>query len=163
MAQRTGILLVNLGTPDAPTTRDVRRYLREFLGDPYVIDLSAPLRWLLLNLIILPRRPRASAALYASIWTKQGSPLLVHSRALAQKLAADLGSEFQVEFAMRYGNPSIENAFERFAQQDLARLIVMPLYPQETGSSSGSTLAKAREVAARLHLDSKLSCVPAFY
>lgn len=163
MAKRTGILLVNLGTPDAPTERDVRRYLREFLGDPYVIDLPAPLRWLLLNLIILPRRPRASAALYASIWTAQGSPLLVHSRALAHAVAAALGDEFQVELAMRYGNPSLESAFERLAKHELAHWIVMPLYPQETGSSSGSTLAKVRELAARFGVGSKLSCVNAFY
>ncbi len=163
MTKRIGILLINLGTPDTPTEHDVRRYLHEFLGDPYVIDLSAPLRWLLLNLVILPRRSRTSAALYSSIWTKQGSPLRVHSRALATKVAAVLGKEFQVELAMRYGNPSIESAFARFAQHEIAHLIVMPLYPQETGSASGSTLAKVRNVAERFGFESKLSCVPAFY
>ncbi len=163
MTKRTGILLANLGTPDSPTENDVRRYLREFLSDPYVIDLPAPLRWLLLNFVILPRRPRASAKLYASIWTDQGSPLLVHERALAKQVAAKLGDDFHVELAMRYGNPSIEGAFAAFAAQGVTQVIVMPLYPQATGSSSGSTLAKARQVAARRGLESTLFCVKPFY
>lgn len=163
MAKRTGILLINLGTPDSPTENDVRRYLREFLGDPYVIDLPAPLRWLLLNLVILPRRPRTSAKLYTSIWTDRGSPLLVHGRALAEQVATELGNGFHVELAMRYGNPNIERAFAAFAAQGVTQIIAMPLYPQATGSSSGSTLAKVRTVAAHLGLEETLFCVGTFY
>jgi ferrochelatase len=96
-AAPTGVLLIQLGTPASPATGDVRRYLREFLSDPRVLDLPALPRWLLLNLVILPRRPRASAAAYRSIWTPAGSPLAVHSRALAEGVARPLGPDFRVE------------------------------------------------------------------
>src|SRR5438105_4147396 len=111
-----GLLLVNLGTPDAPTAGAVRRYLREFLGDPRVIDLPAPLRWLLLNLVILPVRPRASAEAYRKVWTEEGSPLLVHSRRLAEAVADALVGEFVVALAMRYGRPSLAEAMRSFAR-----------------------------------------------
>src|SRR5208282_620486 len=93
MHERQGLLLVNLGTPDAPETGAVRRYLREFLSDPRVLDISAPLRWAFLELVILPTRPARSAEAYRKVWTKQGSPLLVHSQALAARVAEALGPE----------------------------------------------------------------------
>ena len=130
MKEPAGLLLVNLGTPDAPRPREVRRYLREFLSDPRVLDLPALLRFLLLELVILPRRPRASAEAYAKIWTPEGSPLLVHGRALAAKVQALFGDGVQVELAMRYGSPSIESALDRFADAGVSRLTVFPLYPQ---------------------------------
>ena len=108
MAGKIGILVVNLGTPEAPSPQMVRRYLREFLSDPRVIDIPALGRWLLLNLFILPFRPKKSAEAYAKIWTAAGSPLLEHTRALAEKLGAALPEDYRVEFAMRYGNPSIK-------------------------------------------------------
>ncbi len=101
---RIGVLLINLGTPDAPRPREVRRYLREFLGDPRVLDMPAVLRWLLLEGVILPFRPAKSAAAYKQIWTEAGSPLLVHGRGLRDKLQARLGERVRVELAMRYGN-----------------------------------------------------------
>jgi len=136
----TGLLLVNLGTPDQPTPAAVRRYLRQFLGDPRVIDMNRVGRFLLLELIILPFRPRKSAHAYRSIWTDAGSPLLVHGRALAEAVAARLGAGWQVELAMRYGSPSIEAALDRFAAAAVDRVVVLPLYPQYASSTTGSTV-----------------------
>ena len=107
-----GALLINLGTPDSPGVGDVRRYLRQFLSDPRVIDIPALPRRLLLELVILPLRPRRSAEAYAKIWTEQGSPLLVYGRALRDGVAAELGDGFPVELGMRYGRPSIAEALE---------------------------------------------------
>src|SRR5260370_8112234 len=104
---KKGLLLINLGTPDAPTTSAVRRYLREFLSDPRVIDINPIARWLLLNLVILPTRPQRSAAAYKKIWTERGSPLLFHTGHLAPQRAPHLASQFEVELAMRSSRPSI--------------------------------------------------------
>ncbi|MEA3276745.1 MAG: ferrochelatase, partial [Pseudomonadota bacterium] len=109
-----GVLLMNLGTPDAPTVPAVRRYLAEFLGDPRVVELPRPLWWLVLNGVILRVRPRRSAAAYRSVWTEEGSPLLTISRrqssALQERLSARLAGPVRVELAMRYGNPSVASA-----------------------------------------------------
>jgi ferrochelatase len=146
---KRGLLLINLGTPDAPTTGAVRRYLREFLSDPRVIDIHPLGRWLLLNLVILPRRPRASASAYRKIWTDLGSPLLVHSRELTQKVALELESEFEVELAMRYGNPSIRSAVGRLREKGIQELVALPLYPQRASSSTGSSIDELYRVLAR--------------
>jgi ferrochelatase len=146
---RTGVLLVNLGTPDAPRPAEVRRYLREFLGDPRVIDLPAPLRWLLLHLVILPRRPRASARAYAKIWTPRGSPLRVHGEALRDAVARDLGPEYEVVLGMRYGRPSLREAAERLVEADVARILALPLFPQWSEAASGSAEARLREELTR--------------
>src|SRR5438874_3584336 len=109
---KTSVLLINLGTPDAPTPEAVGRYLREFLMDPFVIDLPAPLRWFLVNVLIVPRRKYQSAEAYQKIQMPEGSPLLVHTRALAQQVALHLShsnEDYAVEYAMRYGNPSIRS------------------------------------------------------
>src|ERR1043166_7830687 len=118
----TGILLINLGTPDAPTPDAVGRYLREFLMDPFVIDLPAPIRWFLVNVLIVPRRKYQSAAAYQKVQLPEGSPLLVHTRALAQKVAAGLGDEYVVDFAMRYGNPSIRSTLAKLKDQKVDRI-----------------------------------------
>ena len=146
---RTGVLLVNLGTPDAPQPREVRRYLREFLSDPRVIDLPAPARRLLLELVILPFRPRASARAYAKIWTPGGSPLLVHSRALRAAVARELGPEYTVALGMRYGRPSLREAAQELAAADVARVLALPLFPQYSEAATGSAVAKLREELAR--------------
>jgi ferrochelatase len=145
-----GVLLVNLGTPDSPAVRDVRRYLREFLTDPLVIDLPAPARWLLLHAVILPFRPRRSAAAYAAIWTEAGSPLLVHSGAFAASLAETLGAGFVVELAMRYGRPAVAPALVRMASAGVTDLIVLPLFPQHAASSSGSAIEHVRAECVRV-------------
>lgn len=159
----TGLLLINLGTPDAPTTAAVRRYLREFLSDPRVLDMHPVLRWLLLNGVILLRRPQRSAAQYRSIWTDAGSPLLVHGRALAEKLAARLGPEARVQLAMRYGHPSIASALQQFRAEGISRITVFPLFPHYASSSWGSAVAKVYAEAARWWNTPALTVVPPYY
>jgi len=158
---RRGLLLVNTGTPDAPTVPAVRRYLREFLSDPRVIDLPSLPRWLLLNLVILPRRPRRSAAAYRRIWTDEGSPLLVHGRALAAGVRAALGDEVRVELGMRYGSPSIAEALGRLAGVDA--LTVLPLFPQDSEAARGSAVAKVEEEVRRRGDLRSPRIVPAFF
>src|SRR5262245_3883513 len=125
MPQRVGLLLMSLGTPDAPDPRAVRRYLREFLSDPRVLDLPPLRRSLLLHLLILPFRPRRSAAAYRAIWTAEGSPLLVHARALTARVQALAGSATRVALGMRYGRPSLGEALDQLADCD--QLVVLPL------------------------------------
>lgn len=145
-----GVLLVNLGSPEAPTPRAVRRYLREFLGDPRVLDLPSLPRTLLLEGVILPTRPRRSAAAYAKVWTPEGSPLLVHGRALRDALAKRLGAGFVVELAMRYGVPAIGPALDRLAAADCRRVLLVPLFPQYSAAATGSALeAVYRAAGAR--------------
>lgn len=140
---RTGVLLTNLGTPEAPTTSDLRRYLREFLSDPRVVEIPRLLWLVILYGIILPFRPAKSAKLYQSIWTENGSPLLVISEQqkskIAQQLAHKYGDDVVVELGMRYGQPSITDALSRFHKQGIGNIVVMPLYPQYAGPTTGST------------------------
>jgi len=160
---KTGLLLVNLGTPDSPTAGAVRSYLREFLMDPRVVDLPSLRRWLIVHLFILPFRPRRSAEAYAQIWTPQGSPLLVHGRALAAKVADRLGSGAEVALAMRYGNPSIASGLKRLREAGAERLVVFPLYPQSSGATTSSTLDKVRAEAAGRWDPAEIRIVPPFY
>lgn len=151
---RVGLLLVNLGTPDAPTVAAVRRYLREFLGDPRVLELPRPLAWTILELFVLPLRPRRTAEAYRKIWTPAGSPLAVVSRrqrdALAEVLAARHGDSIQVAHAMRYGKPSIAEALADLERANVRRLLVLPLYPQYASATTGSTFdALARALMRR--------------
>ena len=142
----TGVLLINLGTPDAPTEEALRPYLREFLSDPQVLDMPAPLRWLLLHGFILRTRPRTSAAAYARIWTEKGSPLLVHTEELASQLAEELGSSMLVEVGMRYGNPSLELGLERLRERGASKFVAVPLFPQSAEATTGSVLTRLREL-----------------
>lgn len=159
-----GLLLLNLGTPDAPTSSAVRRYLREFLGDPRVLDMNAVGRALLLNLVILPTRPKKSAHAYRSIWDpERGSPLLYHSRDLAAGVAAKLGPSWHVELAMRYGNPSIASALDAFAKAQIDRIVVLPLFPQYATSSTGTAVARVMELAQRAWNVPTLDVVPPFF
>ena len=161
---RTGLLLINLGTPEAPTPSAVRRYLREFLGDPRVLDIGAIGRALLLHLVILPRRPAKSAHAYASIWdAKRGSPLMFHSRDLAAAVAAQLGPAWQVELAMRYGEPSLGAALDAFAAGEVDRVVVLPLFPQYASSSTGTAQARVMELAGQRWNVPALDFVPAFH
>lgn len=141
-APRMGVLLVNLGTPDDPSTRSVRRYLAEFLSDPRVIEAPRLLWWLILHGIILRTRPRRSAHAYQKIWTPGGSPLLVASRALTEALGARLAGQFGdrvvVDLAMTYGSPSIGAALDGFRKRNVQRLLVLPLYPQYSSTTTGT-------------------------
>jgi protoporphyrin/coproporphyrin ferrochelatase len=160
---KKGVLLVNLGTPDGPESGPVRRYLREFLSDPRVLDIHPVGRWLLLNLVILPVRPARSAEAYQKVWMKQGSPLLVHSRALAAAVAERLQGEYEVELAMRYGNPSLPHAVKALRARGVKEFILLPLYPQEATSSTSSTVARAYEVLAEPWDALPVRVVPAFH
>jgi ferrochelatase len=159
----TGLLLCNLGTPDQPTPGAVRRYLREFLSDPRVLDINRVGRWLLLNLVILPLRPRKSAAAYQKIWTGRGSPLLGHGEDLVAAVRARLGVEWAVELGMRYGRPSIAAALEELRQAGARRVVVFPLFPQYAASTTGSTVAEVCRVAGREWIAPPMSFVEAFY
>jgi ferrochelatase len=139
MEAKKGVLLINLGTPEAPTKKAVRRYLKEFLSDPFVIDIPGFFRFLLLRLFILPFRPRKSARAYQEIWTKEGSPLLVYSKALAESLREYLGSDYHVELAMRYGSPSIAQAVHQLKKASCQDWVIAPLYPQYAKSTTESS------------------------
>ena len=139
---RQGILLCNLGTPDAPRPAELRRYLKEFLSDPRVVEIPRLLWWMILNLIILRIRPRRSAKLYQSVWTEAGSPLMLYSQgqvnAVKQRLAEKYG-DIPVVLGMRYGNPSMASAIKQLTDQNVRDIIVLPLYPQYAGATTGST------------------------
>jgi ferrochelatase len=159
-----GLLLINLGTPDEPTTPAVRRYLREFLSDPRVIDINPVGRALLLNLIILPTRPAKSAEAYRSIWDpERGSPLLYHSQDLEKGVREKLGAGWVVELAMRYGKPTIASALEKLAAAKVDRIVVLPLFPQYATSSTGTAIARVMELATETWTVPALDFVPAFY
>ncbi len=160
---KTGILLLNLGTPDDTSVPAVRRYLRQFLSDPRVIDIPALGRWALLNLVILPFRPAKSAEAYRQIWTAEGSPLLIHTRSLAEQLQALVGTERVVRFAMRYQNPSMTAALDAFQRDNVERLIVVPLYPQYASSSTGSCLEELYRLCGSRWNVPHLAIVPPFY
>jgi len=138
----TGILLINLGTPDAPTAQAVRPYLKEFLGDPRVVEIPRAIWWLILNGVILNTRPKKSAAKYAKIWLPEGSPLRVHTAKQASLLQGYLGERtrapFVVDYAMRYGNPSIPSVLRKLREQNCQRILIVPMYPQYAASSSGT-------------------------
>jgi ferrochelatase len=150
---RLGVLLVNLGTPDEPTTRAVRRYLAEFLWDPRVIEMPRTLWWLILHGIILRVRPAKSAHAYQKVWTSGGSPLLVESRALADALAgrlqARLGDRVRVELAMTYGKPSLPDALARFRRDNVQRLLVLPMYPQYSATTTASVFERVTAELSR--------------
>ncbi len=140
--EQIGVLLCNLGSPDAPTPSAVRRYLAEFLWDPRVIEMPRPLWWLILNGIILRTRPKKSAQLYQSVWTDEGSPLLAISRrqcdALQETLEARVNGPVKVVLAMRYGRPSIAEGLRRLQQANARRIVVLPLYPQYSATTTAS-------------------------
>ena len=160
---RTGLLLLNIGSPDSPSTRDVRRYLREFLSDPRVLDMPSFSRWLLLHGFILRTRPRRSAAAYRKVWTPEGSPLLVHSRALRSGLASRLGAAYEVELAMRYGDPDIATALRGFRSAGVDRIVVLPLFPQYSAAATGSALARVFELLGSGWDIPTVVTLPAFY
>ncbi len=161
-APRSGVLLVNLGTPDAPQAPEVRRYLREFLMDPRVIDIPTPARVALVQGVIAPFRAPKSAEAYRLVWTERGSPLLFHGEDLRDGLRAAL-PDVPIELAMRYGNPSIPAGLGALRGQGVDRVLVAPLYPQYASSSTGSTLEKVYTEAASRWNTPYVEALPAFY
>lgn len=167
MSARIGILLGQLGTPDAPTTPAVRRYLKQFLSDRRVVDLNPVLWWLILNGIILRFRPKASADLYRKVWTEEGSPLLVITRKQAAGLEAGVnvlgGPEVKVEVAMRYGNPSTGAAIRKLVDWGADRLLLFPMYPQYSAATTGSTCDEVFAELSKLRDVPALRVVPPYY
>lgn len=144
-AEKTAVLLINLGTPEAPTPQAVKPYLREFLSDPRVVEIPRAIWWLILNGIILNTRPKKSAAKYASIWMPEGSPLKVHTARQALLLQGYLGEKTQatplvIDYAMRYGNPSIPDVIARLKAQNCQRILLVPLYPQYAASATATAI-----------------------
>jgi protoporphyrin/coproporphyrin ferrochelatase len=162
---RTGVLLINLGSPDAPDTASVRAYLREFLMDPRVLDMPAWARWTLVNGVILRTRPAKTAAKYREIWTSEGSPLLVHTDRLARRVATLLGRNHVVRFAMRYGAPSIHREVVALIDAGVSSLVFVPLYPQSSGATTGSALDEISRARPDVSSDRSpsLTVVPPFH
>ena len=161
--QKTGVLLINLGTPAAPTAAAVRPYLRSFLSDRRVVDLPALLWQPLLRGVILPLRAKKSAANYAKVWFKEGSPLEVFTRRQCEGLQSRLPEDVAVAYAMSYSEPSIPSAIEALKAQGVGRLIVLPLYPQYAGSSSAAALDQVHDALKRQRNQMSLRTVSRFY
>lgn len=159
---KTGLLLVNLGSPEEPQVPQVRSYLREFLSDPRVIDISPPARWLLLNGAILPFRPRNSAKAYQEIWREEGSPLVLNTQDLTAAVRARL-PHLEVEMAMRYGKPALADTMNELRNRGCDRLIVFPLYPQYASSSTGTVAELIYREAASSWNTPYVSVIPPFY
>jgi len=163
---RTAVLLVNLGTPAAPTSAAVRRYLAEFLSDPRVVEIPRLPWWLLLHLLILPFRSAASARRYAAVWMPEGSPLLTYSERQQRALGAEMqrrGLNVDVVLAMRYGEPSIDLALERLRREQARRLLVLPMYPQYSATTSGSVFDGVVQVLERTRNLPELRWVRGFH
>ena len=155
------VLLVNLGSPDSPSVADVRRYLREFLMDPRVLDVNWLVRFCVVNFAILPSRPKQSAHAYQSIWTAEGSPLVV----ISQKVQARLRQQVSVpiELAMRYQNPSIPEAIRKLAGQGMREVLLIPLFPHYAMSSFETTVERVKEVARKVSPGMQIQVQPPFY
>ena len=161
---KTGVLLINLGTPDAPESGAVRRYLKQFLSDERVLDINPIGRWLLLNLIILPFRSRRSAKAYRKVWMPEGSPLLVYGQQLTEGVRQHLEElETPVVLGMRYGNPSVGSAIELLREEGCDRILVLPLFPQYASSSTGSAVEEAYREASRHWNTPHLQLLEPFY
>ncbi len=160
---KEAILLINLGTPDAPTAGKVGKYLTQFLNDRRVIDINPVGRFILVNLIIVPFRSFKSSKLYQQIWTKEGSPLLTNSIALKEKVQKEVGDKYIVELAMRYQTPSVKSALERLRQQRPSKIHILPLYPQYASSSTGSTIEEVLKQIKGWEVIPSLNIVSKFY
>jgi protoporphyrin/coproporphyrin ferrochelatase len=163
MDKKTGVLIINLGTPDSPSVRHVRSYLSEFLNDPRVIDIPWIWRKVLVNLIIVPFRAPKSARIYKRLWTANGSPLLFYSERVQKLLQAELGSAYDVHLAMRYKNPSIPHVLEKMREKNFDEIIVLPMFPQYASASTGSALDEVMRVIREWWVIPKLIFISQYY
>jgi ferrochelatase len=168
MNSKNGVLLVNLGTPDSPSVKDVRRYLFEFLNDPRVIDLPAALRFFLVNLIIVPFRAPKSAKIYKDLWNslpgnKQGSPILIYGLSVKEKLQIALRDYFDVELAMRYQSPSLDKVLNQMRQKNYKKIIVIPLFPQYASATTGSVIDKVMKIICKWWVIPEIKIIGQFY
>ena len=160
---KTCVLLINLGTPDSPSVKDVRKYLFEFLNDPRVIDINPIGRFFLVNFIIVPFRAPKSAKIYKELWTKDGSPIMIYGESVKEKLQKDLGDNFDVEIAMRYQNPSLDEVCVRMQKKGYEKIIILPLFPQYASASSGSAIEKAMELISKWWVIPEIKIISQFY
>lgn len=160
---KRAVLLVNLGSPASTSVGDVRRYLREFLGDERVLDVPAPLRWLLLEGVILRTRPKKSAHAYASVWKPEGSPLVLTSMSVQKKLSESLGKDIPVYLAMRYGKPSIPDVLNQMKVDGIEQVFLMPQYPHYAMSSWETVVVKVYQDAEKLFPTLKIDLLQPFY
>ncbi|WNB18112.1 ferrochelatase [Marivirga arenosa] len=159
---KTGVLLVNLGTPDSTKTGDVRKYLREFLMDKRVIDFPFIFRWMLVNLIIAPFRAPKSAKEYRKLWVERGSPLKFYGEDVAKMLQEELDDNYVVALGMRYQSPSIKSALEELRNQKVAKIIVIPLFPQYASATSGSVHDKVMEIVQKWQIIPQINFISTF-
>ena len=162
-APRVGVLLVNLGTPDAPTPQAVRRYLKQFLSDPRVVEIPRLVWWPILNGIILNTRPKRSAHAYAQVWTSQGSPLAAITREQAERLQAMLGDAALVRWAMRYGNPALGPELAAMKAAGCERVLICPLYPQYSGATTASAVDALGAQLAAMRWQPAVRTLPPYY
>jgi len=167
---KTTVLLVNLGTPNSPSVKDVRKYLFEFLNDPRVIDIPAIARALLVNLIIVPFRAPKSAKVYEELWVNnglpggiKGSPILYYGKSVQEKLQNAIGDDFDVQLAMRYQNPSMDDIFENLYKKNLEKIIIIPLFPQYASATTGSVIDKAMKIISKWRVIPEIKFISQYY
>jgi ferrochelatase len=170
MSTNTGVLLINLGTPDSPSVSDVRKYLFEFLNDPRVIDINPIGRFFLVNFIIVPFRSFKSAKVYKELWTdqslpagRQGSPIMIYGESVKLKLQKELGDQFEVELAMRYQNPSLDDVLARMRKKNYQKIIILPLFPQYASASTGSAIDRTMKIISKWWVIPELKIISQFY
>jgi protoporphyrin/coproporphyrin ferrochelatase len=170
MKLKTAILLINLGTPDSPSVKDVRKYLFQFLNDPRVIDIPALARFFLVNLIIVPFRAPKSAKIYQELWTnnglphgQKGSPIIYYGRSLQEKLQKSLGENFEVFLAMRYKNPSIDDVLSDIYKMNHEKIIVVPLFPQYASATTGSVIDKVMKLISKWWVIPEVKFISQYY
>ncbi len=160
---KTGVLMVNLGTPDGPNRGSVYRYLKQFLLDPRVIDINWLLRNILVRGIIAPFRSGSSAKLYKMLWTEEGSPLKVNGVALTKQVRGLLSDEFEIELAMRYQSPSMESAIDKLIAKNVSKIIVLPLFPQYASASTGSVHEEAMRLLSKKQAIPDVTLINSYY
>ena len=163
MKANTGVLLINLGTPNSPSVRDVRKYLFEFLNDPRVIDIPAIARFFLVNFIIVPFRAPKSAKIYKDLWTKDGSPILIYGKSIQDKLQLVLGNDFDIHLAMRYQNPGMDDILAKMEKNNYKKIIIIPLFPQYASASTGSAIDKAMKLISKWWIIPETKVISQFY
>ena len=161
--RRKAVLILNVGTPDKPEVKSVRKYLSEFLNDPFVINIPCLFRKILVNLIIVPFRAPKSTKLYQQLWEKEGSPLLTNAIKLREKLAIKMGEEYSVFMAMRYGNPSIKAALKEIDKGDFEELIIVPLFPQYAESTTETAIQAVHQEAKSYTSFPRIKEIKQFY
>lgn len=163
MKSKTGVLLINLGTPDSPSVGDVRSYLSQFLNDPRVIDIPWLSRKILVNLIIVPFRAPKSAKIYQKLWTANGSPLLHYSKLAGELLGKALGEDYEIHLAMRYKNPSIPDVLEQMRKRNYERIVVLPMFPHYASASTGSAMEEVMRIMQQWWVIPEVKFISQYY